>query len=129
MLCNICQEEFQIRPVFDHETLQSKFGGITGFRAILKFNQKVICHSQGQNKKDAKFACAKLAIQLVAPNVFKQRYPNEKFQEVEEHDLQNIVPADKDENEILTPEDQLNLENEITLSDPRLQTMTHLFKP
>jgi hypothetical protein len=62
MLNHVCQEEFQIRPVFEHELLPSKLGGSTGYKAILKFNQKVICQSSGQNKKDSKFACAKLAL-------------------------------------------------------------------
>ena len=45
------------------------------FKATLEVNLEFLCCAEGQNKREAKFLCAKIAIFLLAPNAFSQRFP------------------------------------------------------
>ena len=79
LLNQICDREFQIRPNFEPQEIpptdamsqSSKFG------CRLDFGGKYVCTGYGLNKKEAKNKCATMALYKVAPNVFKDRFPEE----------------------------------------------------
>ena len=79
----VSQELFQLRPNWVFSEHFNKTGGTCAFTASLEFNTDIICKATGQNKKDAKITCAKNAIGIVAPNVFKDRWPGEEVPTVE----------------------------------------------
>jgi hypothetical protein len=87
-------------------------GGTCAFTAILEFNTDAICQASGQNKKDAKISCAKNAVGIVAPNVFKARWPNDSLPEVDAEDTEVDIDS-----------------STLTIGDDRLLKMQHLFKP
>lgn len=47
------------------------------FKAVLDFGSKIICTADDNNKKQAKFKCARLAICLLAPKIYEQRFSTE----------------------------------------------------
>lgn len=79
ILIQVCEREFQTHPNWRYGETINRFGGVSEYIAILDFNQDFICSMKGKNKKEAKFACARMALSLVAPNVFRQRYPKENY--------------------------------------------------
>ena len=66
ILSFICENEFQSRPDFKYEEVLLN----RRFKATLEINLEFLCCAEGQNKKEAKFLCAKMAIFLIAPNAF-----------------------------------------------------------
>lgn len=123
----ITQNEFQIRPNWVFREKHNRSGGVCQFIAILEFNTNQICQAAGQNKKEAKIACAKIALCVVAPNMFKQRFPqdadSEKMKEIISQQKQSTVTEQRHN------EEQKKLEDEITLGDDRLLQMPHILKP
>ena len=79
MLCFIA-ENFQVRPNWEFHELDSFENSATRFLCRLDFSGVLIYQAYGKNKKDSKFNCAKQAICLVAPNVFKYKYPGEPIE-------------------------------------------------
>ena len=113
------------------------------FHAILELNANVICVGSGQNKKDAKFHCAKDALSLIAPKIYKARWT---ISELEFNTLvQKVLKTKRNFSTALKKKEQekdggdsgireeflddADLAQNIVISDPRLIKMTHLFEP
>lgn len=118
----ISQNEFEIRPHWKFEEELTKAGGTARFKAILEMNLQFLCQADGQNKKDSKVACAKLALYMIAPVAFKQRYSDEKV------DKTAILKAFAPENRLQEGPSTFD-EKSILISDPRLHQLGHLFEP
>lgn len=48
------------------------------FKVTLDFGGDHICYGYGRNKKDAKTACAKMGVYIVAPVAYQSRFGDEK---------------------------------------------------
>lgn len=101
-------------------------------------NTNVVCVGSGQNKKDAKFICARNALSLIAPNIYKKRW------DVRDEDLDGIInrivdykvqfmkpKKEEKDDEVMSDskEDDALIAETITLGDPRLRKLNHLFEP
>lgn len=120
MLCFIA-ENFQVRPNWEYAELESFENSATRFLCKIDFSGVLIYQAYGKNKKDAKFNCAKRAICLVAPNVFKYKYPGEPIEEF--HDTSE---ADSDALNQISEEENVAAD-EIMLGDPNLMKRQELF--
>lgn len=125
MLNFVITEEFQIRPNWVFEEHLTKVGGTARFKAMLNMNLNFICQNDGQNKKDAKINCSKVALMVLAPKVFAQMCPDEQIDN--KLILDCFTPPDNIETKQV-PKEEID-ESKITISDPRLHELTHLFKP
>ena len=89
LLSFITQNEFQIRPNWVFKEKYNRDGSVCQFIAILEFNSHPICQASGQNKKEAKIGCSKIALCVVAPTIFKQRFPldadSQKMKDIAAH--------------------------------------------
>ena len=127
MLCFIA-ENFLVRPNWEYVEFESFENSATRFLCKIDFSGVLIYQAFGKNKKDAKFNCAKRAICLIAPNVFKYKYPGEPIEKF--HDSSESYPdvlnSDLDTlNQIL--EEKNIPADEILLGDPNLMKRQELF--
>lgn len=118
MLATLCRKEFQGTPVFRAEEMKSATGHACSFRQTLSVNNVEVCSGDGSNKKFAKSAAAKRALGLIAPNVFRKRFPDEE------------LPKANLPQETVTEQQEFPTNETVRLSDPILECQFHdLYAP